>query len=135
MVSSSRYKRSAKNAIWAIVDQALFGLSNFVLNLLLARWLAPSDYGAFTLAFALFLLVGVLHSAIFIEPMLVFGGDRFKSEFHHYMATIIAAHWLITGAVALCACVLVAAIAALDVFATPILPVCVAFVSAPFILF
>jgi len=29
--------------VWAIVDQALFALSNLLLNVLLARWLSPRD--------------------------------------------------------------------------------------------
>jgi O-antigen/teichoic acid export membrane protein len=36
----------------AIVDQGIFSGSNFVLYILLARWLAPDDYGAYALGFA-----------------------------------------------------------------------------------
>ena len=33
----------------AVLDQGLFAGSNFMLNVLLARWLAPADFGAFAL--------------------------------------------------------------------------------------
>jgi len=38
----------------AVVDQALFAGSNFLLSILLARWLTPAEYGAFAVADAVF---------------------------------------------------------------------------------
>ena len=46
---------------WAIVDQALFALSNLLINVLLARWLSPREYGAFVTAYVVLLLVSVAH--------------------------------------------------------------------------
>ena len=37
----------------ALADQALFAGSNFILNIVLARWLSPNDYGAFGVAFSM----------------------------------------------------------------------------------
>ena len=44
---------------WAIVDQALFAVSNLIINVLLARWLSPREYGAFVTAYVVLLLVSV----------------------------------------------------------------------------
>ena len=47
---------------WAIVDQALFALSNLLINVLLARWLSPREYGAFVTAYVVLVLVSVAHT-------------------------------------------------------------------------
>ena len=42
---------------WAVADQASFALSNFVVTVLLARWLPPLEFGAFITSYSVFLLV------------------------------------------------------------------------------
>jgi O-antigen/teichoic acid export membrane protein len=78
---------------WALVDQGLFTLTNFGLNILLARWLSPEDYGAFTVAFALFLLLGALHIAVLIEPLLIFGPSTYENKLSDYFDTALSLHW------------------------------------------
>jgi O-antigen/teichoic acid export membrane protein len=70
----------------------LFATSNFVLNILLARWLTPEEYGAFSTAFAVFLLVGGLHTATLTEPMLVFGPGKYKGRLSEYLGALIYGH-------------------------------------------
>src|SRR5215212_9262534 len=77
---------------WAVSDQGLFSLSNFALSVLLARWLMPQDYGAFTVAFAVFLLIGTFHTALLSEPMLVFGPSRYKGRFSEYLGALMYGH-------------------------------------------
>ncbi|HEX8297559.1 MAG TPA: hypothetical protein VF594_00250, partial [Rubricoccaceae bacterium] len=36
---------AARQGAWTVLDQALFSGSNFVVNVLLARWLAPEAFG------------------------------------------------------------------------------------------
>jgi len=79
---------------WAIMDQGLFAVSNFALNVLLARWLAPADYGAFSVAYTIFLLLGTFHTAILTEPMLVFGPGKYKERLGAYLAVLLRGHWL-----------------------------------------
>ena len=43
---------------WTIADQALLSGSNFIVSVLLARHLSASDYGSFTVAFAIFSFIG-----------------------------------------------------------------------------
>lgn len=59
---------------------------------MLARWLSPEDYGAFTVAFAIFLFVGAVHSAIFAEPLLVFGSGKYKEQLSEYMGALVYGH-------------------------------------------
>jgi len=93
----------------AIADQGLFAGSNFFVNILLARWLAPADYGAFALAFSIFLLLGAFHTAILTEPMLVFGPGKYADRFHSYIAILLRGHFvlMLPGAALLAAAALV----------------------------
>jgi O-antigen/teichoic acid export membrane protein len=83
--------------VWAIADRGFFSVSNFVINIVLARWLSPHDYGAFTLAYALFLLVGAGHSALLSDPMLVFGPGTYRDRFSAYLDVLLRAHWVFAG--------------------------------------
>jgi O-antigen/teichoic acid export membrane protein len=77
---------------WAVMDQGLFATSNFVLNMLLARWLTLQDYGAFTIAFTVFLFFGTFHTALLTEPMLVLGPGRYSGRLSEYMDVLLYAH-------------------------------------------
>lgn len=82
----------AKKGFWSVTDQALFAGANFLLNIVLARWLSPVEYGAFTLAFTAFLLLGMFHTALITEPMLVFGSDRFQGRLSPYISGLMWGH-------------------------------------------
>jgi O-antigen/teichoic acid export membrane protein len=56
---------------------------------LLARWLTPTDYGAFGVAFAIFLLIGSLHTAILTEPLLVFGPGKYRDRLSEYLGAML----------------------------------------------
>ncbi len=77
---------------WTVLDQALFSGSNFVVNVLLARWLAPEAFGAFTTAFVVFLVCGTLHAGLLVEPMLVFGAGRFERRRRAYLRLLVLGH-------------------------------------------
>jgi len=80
---------------WAIADQALFALTNVILNVLLARWLSPAYYGAFAVAYSLFLLIGACHAALLIEPMLVFGPSRYATQWKAYLELLLKGNHLL----------------------------------------
>jgi len=85
--------RWAGRGFWALLDQALFAGANFIVGLLLARWLEPKAYGAFSTAFSVFLLIGTLHTALWTEPMLVYGPGRFGLQFASYQKILLGYHW------------------------------------------
>ena len=66
----------------AILGQGAFAGSHFLMNVLLASWLSPEDYGAFALAYSGFLLFLMLYSACVYEPLIVFGSGRYAGHFH-----------------------------------------------------
>ena len=83
----------AGKGFWAIMDQGLVATSNFILNMLLARWLSPSEYGVFAVAYTIFLFVATFHTAILNEPMLVFGPSTYKDRVRAYLRVLIFGHW------------------------------------------
>lgn len=80
----------------ALTDQALFAGAQFVLNILLARWLAPAEYGAFAVAYSVYLLASGVHSALLVEPMMVFGSGRYFEKRRSYLGIVLRGHWLLT---------------------------------------
>ena len=89
--------RWAGRGLWAVADQGLFAISNFAMGVLLARWLSPAEFGGFSVAYALFLFLGVLHTALLTEPMLVFGSAKYASAFPGYLARLVKWHWVVAG--------------------------------------
>jgi O-antigen/teichoic acid export membrane protein len=88
-------------AAWAIADQGLFAVANFAVTVMMARWLSPYEYGAFTLAFTIFLLLGTIHSAMVVEPMMVFGAGKYSERWPAYFAFLLQGHWLLTSGASL----------------------------------
>jgi O-antigen/teichoic acid export membrane protein len=76
----------------AVADQGFFSGTNFILNILLARWLSPEDYGAFAVAFSILVLLSSVHTALLTEPMLVFGRGKYADQQNKYFAMLIYGH-------------------------------------------
>jgi hypothetical protein len=75
-----RLPRSIGKPGWAVIDQALFAFSNFALNLLLARWLSPNEYGIFADDYTALLLIATLHTALLTDPMLEIGPGKYRDR-------------------------------------------------------
>jgi hypothetical protein len=100
------WRRWTSRGGWALFDHGLFTASNFVLSVLLARWLTPAEYGAYVASYAVLLLFSVVHTAVVTEPLFVFGAGRYGGRFPEYLRIVIREHFRLTT-VALLALVLV----------------------------
>jgi len=95
-------ERSGKFARWvtkgglAIVDQGLISGSNFLIGILLARWLMPEAYGAFALAFSVFLLLSYVYQSFLAEPQAVFSGSAYSGSLRGYLKTLLGIHLILT---------------------------------------
>ena len=87
--SRSRIVMWAKKGTLAIIDQGLISGSNFLIAVLLARWLPPEQYGAFALAFECFVLLYVVYNGLIIEPMSVLGSSTYKDCFREYLGVLL----------------------------------------------
>jgi O-antigen/teichoic acid export membrane protein len=100
-ISVSQVKTWAKKGSLAVLDQALFSGANFLVNILLARWLPPEEYGAFAVALSIYYLLLGFHTAVITEPMMVFGAGKYREQFRKYFGMVLWGHWVIGTLVAL----------------------------------
>lgn len=87
-------QRISRKGFWAILDQGLFAFSNFIVSVFLARVLNSIEYGIFSTTLAIFYLQIVLHTSVLVEPMLVFGANKFQATLTDYQDTVIQLHWV-----------------------------------------
>ena len=76
----------------AILDQGLISGSNFMVSILLARWLMPDQYGAYAIAFGIYLMLSLVYQSLVLEPMGVFGGSVFRTNLRGYVRTLVSIH-------------------------------------------
>lgn len=80
----------------AIVDQGLISGSNFLIGILLARWLVPTQYGAFSLAFSIFLLLSYVYQSLLSEPQGVFSGSAYSQCLRGYLKALLGIQAMVT---------------------------------------
>ncbi|MEM6553301.1 MAG: oligosaccharide flippase family protein [Planctomycetota bacterium] len=85
---------------FALLDQGLYAAGQFAVQILLARLLPETDYGAFAVAYALLILVGALHRSFLTEPMMVFGSGRYHRRLPAYLHQLLRSHLKLTAAFA-----------------------------------
>jgi O-antigen/teichoic acid export membrane protein len=78
-----------RKSFLSVVDQGLMSSSNFLIGVVLARWLAPEQFGAYVLAFSLFLLVSMLQQSLLLEPQRVFGPSVYQSKPREYLGILL----------------------------------------------
>ncbi len=92
--------RLRRQAVFSLADQAVFSGAMLVVNVLLARWTSPTEYGVFAVLFALFLVFAGFHNALIIEPMSVFGARKAKRARRTYMRHVWLMHALVAVSLA-----------------------------------
>lgn len=118
----------------AIADYGLYSGSNFLLAILLARWLTPAEYGSYALAFSIAIFIAFVYQAILLEPLSVFSGTLFRDNLRGYLKSAMWIHWGV--AVVVCAALALSAASAAFVGHSPLLASALAgiAVAAPFIM-
>ena len=88
---------------YGVADQSAASGGNFLLNILLVRFFLPEQYGAFTIAFSVFLFLSGFHNAFILEPLSVIGPLYYSERLAEYLKVTIHLHFLLTlGMSALC---------------------------------
>jgi len=87
--------------LWGLGDQGVASGTNFLTLILLARVLAPSDFGYFVLAFTLLQLATILQTALFTRPHNVLGAARRGDAYRDYTRTAAVAQLAFAAALAL----------------------------------
>lgn len=83
----------------ALFDQGIFSGCNFVLSILLARWLPADQYGACAVAFSAYLLLLMLYQSVLLEPMAVFGSADYRDCLGNYMKSVLRLHFATAAAI------------------------------------
>src|SRR5579884_656708 len=83
----------------ALLDQGLISGANFLVGILLARHLAPDRYGAYAMAFEVFLFLSVAYGALVLEPLSVFGSSVYKDSNREYLGILLRIHSVIAAVV------------------------------------
>lgn len=89
---NATYVRWAQKGTLAIADQGVFSGSNFIISVLLARWMSESDYGAYSITFSIFLLISGFYNVLLMEPMSIFGPVRHSDHFPTYLKRMTWLH-------------------------------------------
>jgi O-antigen/teichoic acid export membrane protein len=105
MMIREKFIPLAMKGALAVVDQGLIAGSNFVIGILLARWLAPEQYGAYAVAFAVFLLLAMLYQALLLEPLGVFGASAYGDRVRGYIHSLLRVYLVTALAIFLSLCI------------------------------
>lgn len=89
----------AGKSVFAVVDQGCVSGSNFLLSILLARWMPADHYGAYALAFSVFVLLSLGYLCMALEPMAVFGSSVYRNGLRGYLKSLLLMHLLVTVAI------------------------------------
>ncbi len=98
-LGASKAAQWTAKAGYALTDQGLVSGSNFVVSIVLARWLSAEQYGGFALVFAVFLLLSMAYQCLLLEPMAIFGAGEYGSSLRGYLKTLVAIHAILSGAI------------------------------------
>lgn len=74
---------------WALFDQSIISGSNFLTNILLARWLGLREFGVYTLAWTAVLFLNSIQISAIIAPLMSVGPKIEKQERPGYYAAVI----------------------------------------------
>jgi O-antigen/teichoic acid export membrane protein len=77
----------------AVADQGLISGSSFLVSIFLARYLPAEQYGAYALAFSIFLFISSFHNGLLLEPMSVFGPATYRNRLRSYLETLVRLHF------------------------------------------
>jgi O-antigen/teichoic acid export membrane protein len=134
-IGRGRLVHWAQKGGFAILDQALISGSNFLISVLLARWLVPEQYGAYAVAFGVFVLLSLVYSALVLEPMAVFGGSSYHDCLRGYLRSLLWIH--VTISLSIVIVLGVSAVVARQFYHSPVLAGALAGVSlaSPCVLF
>jgi O-antigen/teichoic acid export membrane protein len=93
---SRKLRRWVTKGGLAILDQGLISGSNFAISIALARWLVPGQYGAFSLAFSVFLLLSYVYQSLLSEPQGVFSGSAYSQCLRGYLKALLGIQTMVT---------------------------------------
>ena len=81
-----------RRALTSLLDQGSTAGANFVVSVLLVRWLSPAEYGTFAVGMSLLYVIAGFHIALLVEPMNVLGPTRHAGRLPAYLGALVRVH-------------------------------------------
>jgi O-antigen/teichoic acid export membrane protein len=75
--------------IWALTDQSVISATNFLTNVMLARFMGLREFGIFALAWMAVLFVNSLQSALIVAPMTSIGPKQEEKDRPSYFGAVV----------------------------------------------
>ena len=104
----------------AVADQAVIGIGGLLFSVLLARWVAADEFGAFMVAFAIYLLAQNVCDAAVIEPLAVYGAGKHAGRFHVYLGRLLVGFLLVSLVLAMLLAAGAGVVWSTDLTSTPV---------------
>lgn len=79
-------------AALSVLDQAMVGVGQLALHVILARSFAPAEYGLFALAYSIFVFLSGFHVAVLLDPMSILGPAKHRDHLGSYVRLLIRTH-------------------------------------------
>ncbi len=94
-------RSAGKHGTAALGDQIVVSGTNFLTNILLARYLTSAEYGTYAVAFAILLFINSIQLALITGPMSVLGASLDKTRFRGYFSSLAVVQLVFAGSVLL----------------------------------
>lgn len=104
----------------AVADQAVIGIGGLLFSVLLARWVAADEFGAFMVAFAIHLLAQNVCDAAVIEPLAVYGAGKHAGRFHVYLGRLLVGFLMVSLVLAMLLAAGAGVVWSTDLTSTPV---------------
>jgi len=75
--------------IWALTDQSVVSATNFLTNVMLARFMGLREFGVFALAWMSVLFVNSLQTALIVAPMMSIGPKQEEKDRPSYFGAVV----------------------------------------------
>lgn len=75
--------------IWALADQSIVSATNFLTNVMLARFMGLREFGVFALAWMSVLFVNSLQNALIVAPMMSIGPRQEEKDRPSYFGAVV----------------------------------------------
>lgn len=82
-------RRFLGREIWALTDQSVVSATNFLTNVMLARFMGLREYGVFALAWMSVLFVNSIQNALIIAPMMSIGPKQEEKDRPTYFGSVV----------------------------------------------
>jgi O-antigen/teichoic acid export membrane protein len=84
----------------AVLDQGLVSITSFLTGLLLARYAAKEEYGAYAVVFSFILILNLFQSGLIWRPMAVIGSTKPLPAFRSYALSLLGGQVMVSLAAA-----------------------------------